>query len=232
MGIPKIFRNRWGGWYVSGSHGDMRHMGNTYLRGGQLDTTSNGNLETVGDLIDSDTYLSPYSDIRALMVLEHQTQVHNAFTRADFIVRTELNNAGHVADAEWDLRLQAIAKPVVDRLLFCDEFPLTAPVQGNPQFTRDFQQRGPQDGQGRSLRQFDMQTRMFKYPLSYLIYSDAFAALQPQLKQEIVRQLGEVLGGRAQSSDYEHLSQDDRANIQAILRDTMPAVSSATIAAD
>ena len=68
---------RWGGWYVTGLHGEMQHMGNAFLRSGTLDTRDNGNRMNLRDEFDTSNYLSPYSDIVALMVLEHQTQLHN-----------------------------------------------------------------------------------------------------------------------------------------------------------
>ncbi len=81
------FSQRWGGWYVTGLHGDMPHRGNAFLRSGTLDTRDNGNRLNLRDEFDTLNYLSPYSDIVALMVLEHQSQLHNSMTRADFFVR-------------------------------------------------------------------------------------------------------------------------------------------------
>jgi hypothetical protein len=219
------FHQRWGGWYVTGLHGEMRHMGNAYLRGGTLDTTKNGNRSNVRDEFDSSNYLSPHSDIVALMVLEHQTQMHNTMVRADFSVRQWLHEVSQIeptdeAEQEWRLQLQLIAKEVVDRLLFCGELRLTSEVKGSIVFANDFNQRGPKDDLGRSLREFDLQTRLFKYPLSFLIYSDAFDALQPCLRKEIYRQLDQVLCGANQSEDYQHLSPQTRSDALAILRAT------------
>lgn len=219
------FDERWGGWYVTGLHGEMRHMGNTYLRGGTLDTKANGNRSNVRDEFDSSNYLSPHSDIVALMVLEHQTQMHNTMVRADFSVRQWLHEASQFeptdeSQQEWQLQLQLIAKEVVDRLLFCDEAKLTSEVKGSIVFANDFTERGPEDEQGRSLRQFDLQSRLFKYPLSFLIYSDAFDALQPCLQKEIHRQLQQVLSGENQSQDYQHLGRQTRSDTLAILRAT------------
>ena len=72
------FSQRWGGWYVTGLHGEMKHRGNAFLRGGSLDTRENANRLNLRREFDTSNYLSPYSDIVALMVLEHQTQMHNA----------------------------------------------------------------------------------------------------------------------------------------------------------
>ncbi|QEG01840.1 hypothetical protein Mal15_59210 [Stieleria maiorica] len=219
------FSQRWGGWYVTGRHGGMRHMGNTFLRGGQLDLQDNGNRLSLWDEFDTHDYLSPYSDIVALMVLEHQTQMHNAITQADFAVRQMMHERDADEDQnedpdEWNARLQLIAKPVVDYALFCDETPLTDPVKGSVIFADEFTRRGPVDRRGRSLRDFDLKTRMFKYPCSYLVYSPAFDAMQQPLKREITRQLLAVLTGANQDAAYRHLDAQTRADTLEILRET------------
>lgn len=223
------FSQRWGGWYVTGTHGSMQHMGNAFLRGGILDTKDTSNLSSLRDFFDSSNYLLPYSDIRALMILEHQTQMHNAFTLADFSVRKLQYDARDLpASAEEErerhAQLQLIASPVVERMLFRGEFLLTDEVQGSVLFEQDFVSRGPVDSHGRSLREFDMKTRMFKYPLSYLIYSEAFDALQTSLREEILRQLTEILSSHDDLPDYPHLDRSTRADTLAILRATKPGV--------
>lgn len=172
--------------------------------------------------------LSPYSDIVALMVLEHQSQMHNVMTRADFTVRqlqydnAQLEKTAESAE-EWKAQLRLIAEDVVDYMLFCDETPLTSEVKGTRAFRDQFTARGPKDSQGRSLRDFDMKTRMFKYPCSYLIYSSAFDNLNEQLRHEVILQLGDVLEGRNASPKYDHLTPTMRREILEILRETMPA---------
>jgi hypothetical protein len=219
------FAERWGGWFVTGLHGDMRHMGNAFLRSGLLDTSNNGNLMNLRDEFDASSYLSPYSDIVALMVLEHQTQMHNTLTRADFSVR-KLSHDSPGAEAseeskrEYQSQLGIIAKEVVDRMLFCGETTLTCEVKGSVLFAQQFTERGPRDSRGRSLREFDLKTRLFKYPLSYLIYSTAFDSLQPELRQAILRQIEDVLSGKNQSPEYAHLDEPTRQVMLSILRET------------
>lgn len=218
------FSQRWGGWYVTGTHGDLRHMGNTYLRGGVLDMASGGNRQSLDDLFDVDAYLTPHSDIHALMILEHQTQMHNTFTRSDFSVRVLQNEPPLSDQAEYDEQLRLIAKGVVDRLLFCNEFQLTSTVSGTSGFDKSFVERGPQDSVGRSLREFDMRSRMFKYPLSYLVHSEAFDSLQSVLRSEIGRQLKEVLEGRNAATEYRHLTLPVRQEILEIIKATKPGL--------
>jgi hypothetical protein len=224
------FSQRWGGWFVTGLHGDMQHMGNAFLRGGALDTRGMGNKLDLSDDFDSSNYLSPHSDIVALMVLEHQTQLHNAMTRADFFVRQLIHDASGsqqdlAADPEWQAQLRLLAKDVVDRMLFCGETPLTGEIKGSTPFAEEFAAFGPKDSQGRSLRELDLKTRLFKFPLSYLIYSSAFDALQEPLRQEIRRQIDQVLRGETQSPEYAHLGEPVRREILAILEETDAAVT-------
>lgn len=220
---------RWGGWYVTGLHGSMQHRGNSHLKGGALDTRNNANRRNVLDEIYSPNYLSPYSDIVALMVLEHQTQMHNALTQANFFTRKLLHDVeasaaeGVTPDAEeFDAQLALLAREVVERLLFCDEAELTDEIRGSILFAKDFQAAGPKDALGRSLRDFDMKTRMFKHPCSYLIYSDAFLQLEPRLRTQIAQQIQSILNAETQHEKFAHLSAEDRTNILAILQETHP----------
>jgi hypothetical protein len=219
------FSKRWGGWYVTGKHGDMQHMGNAYLRGDELDTLRNGNLSDLRNEFDSLNYLSPHSDIVALMVLGHQSKMHNTMTRSDFSMRHLLHERLRLeskpgADEEWQAQVELLAKAVVDCLLFCGEAPITSEVVGSTAFADKFAGRGPKDSQNRSLRDFDLKTRMFKYPCSYLIYSAAFDDLQPPLRREIYRQLLQVLTGENLADDYNHLDGPWRSSILTILQNT------------
>jgi hypothetical protein len=83
---------------------------------------------------------------------------------------------------------------------------------------------GPRDGRGRSLRDLDLKRRLFQYPCSYLIDSEAFDALPDPLRQYVYRQLWEIFTGRNTSETYSHLSPADRQAILEILRDTRPGL--------
>jgi len=117
-------------------------------------------------------------------------------------------------------RIKSPAEKLVKYLLFCEEAPLTEQVKGNSTYAAEFSSRGPRDSRGRSLRDFDLTRRMFKYPCSYEIYSDAFDQLPPLAKQHVYQRLREVLSGEDQSSDFAHLSPEDRRAIYEILLET------------
>jgi hypothetical protein len=229
-------RERWGGWYVTGTHGDQRHMGNTVLKSGgepeDLDIESGANVTDLHSRLNLSAYASPHSDIVALMVLEHQVTVHNRLTAANFSARITQRDAkimnealGRDAATETEStrrRLDSAAERVVDVLLLVGEEKLTAPVAGTSPFAAEFAQRGPCDSQGRSLRQLDLQTRLFRYPCSFLIYSAAFDRLPTPLLDRVWQRMWDVLAGINTAEKYQHLSPEDRQNILAILRETKP----------
>jgi len=181
---------------------------------------------------DTSNYLAPHSDIVALMVLEHQADAHNYLTRANFLTRQAMHYQQSLnrelkepPDRMWDStksRIKNAGEPLVDYLLFSGEARLTAPIHGISGFAEQFAQRGPRDRQGRSMRDFDLTTRLFKYPCSYLIYSPSFAALPREVKDYVFRRLHEVLDGQDQSGKFTHLSAADRVAIREILQDTLP----------
>jgi len=231
-------KQRWGGWYVTGTHGDQTHLGNLVVQGraepSQIDNTAGQNVTDLHDRFAASKYLSPHSDIVALMVLEHQAEAHNLITRANFLTRQamhyqetlnrELNES---PDHEWDstkVRLKSAVEPLVEYLLMSGEAELTAKVTGTSTFAADFAVRGPRDRHGRSLRDFDLERRLFKYPCSYLIYSPSVQALPVTAKERLFRRLWEVLSGQDQNAPFKHLSSADRQSIREILMDTLPEV--------
>ncbi len=230
------FEERWGGWYVSGTHGAMRHMGNVMVqdrnRPEALDREAGANVTDLQPLVNTSPYLEPTSDIVALMVLEHQTQMHNFLTLANYEARSAahydavMNEAfGRPADHQTETtqrRIASAGEKLLQYLLFTDEFALTAPVQGVSKFAEEFAAAGPRDRQGRSLRDLDLERRLFKYPCSYLIYSDSFDALPASIKSYLTRRLLEVLKGEDRTPAFAHLSDVDRRNILEILQDTKP----------
>jgi hypothetical protein len=119
-------------------------------------------------------------------------------------------------------RISSSADRVLKHLLMCDEFQLTDNVSGSTNFTDEFEARGERDSRGRSLREFDLKTRLFKYPCSYLIYSDAFASLPDEVQSQVLARLTDILEGRNDAREYAHLTADMRRDILQILRDTLP----------
>jgi hypothetical protein len=210
------FEDRWGGWYVTGTHADMRHIGNAVGHDSAhpelLDLRDTQNLTSLAKKFDASGYLSGVSDIVALMTLEHQTRMTNLMIRTGWEARI----ADPAGKAQFDTDLESL----VTYMLFADEATLRGPVVGVSTFTKTFAARGPRDHQGRSLRDFDLQKRMFRYPLSYMIYSEAFDGMPDQVRERVYRRLYDVLTGRDQSEKFKRLSSEDRQAVLEILRDT------------
>jgi hypothetical protein len=216
-------QERWGGWYVTGMHGGMSHRGNAVaIDSGHpnvLETRGTQNVTSLAKKFDAAGYLSQMSDIVALMTLEHQTRMTNLMIRAGWDARIA-QQEGKTGDAATKTRLDSDIQEIVDYMLFVNEARLYDQIEGTSTFTKTFPERGPRDKQGRSLRDFDLETRMFRYPLSYMIYSDVFDALPDTIRDPVYQRLFDVLTGKDRSQKFARLSDQDRANILAILRDT------------
>ena len=231
-------KDRWGGWFVTGTHGAQRHMGNAVVRDrdkpDQLDQEGTQNVTDLRNRFDTGAYLSPHSDLVALMTLEHQTHMTNLITRVGWETRMALHYQAGINKAlgapEGEIsestrrRIQSASDELVEYLLFSGEAPLEGPVKGTSGFARYFSAQGPRDRKGRSLRDFDLEKRLFRYPCSFLIYSDAFDALPEMARDRVYRRIWEVLSGKDQSKAFARLSAADRQNILEILRDTKPAL--------
>src|SRR5206468_4594648 len=132
------FSKRWGGWYVTGAHGSIRHLGNAIVARGETPETIVSdrtlNRTSIG-AFDAHGYLSAQSDIAALMVFEHQSHMTNLITRIGWEARMGVLQQGSVSE-------------LVDYMLFVDEEPLessTAPIKGTSGFAETFEAQGPRD---------------------------------------------------------------------------------------
>jgi hypothetical protein len=216
-------------------------IGKSAIASADLDHGAQASVADLNDRFATSRYLTPHSDIVALLVLEHQTGMLNRLARATLETRMalyyqqELNKAlGQPLDepspSTWS-RIRHVGDEVAQYMLFRDEARLTDHIEGTSSFASDFAARGPRDAKGRSLRDLDLRTRLFRYPCSYLIYSRAFDALPKEVKEHIYLRLWEILSGREPEKDDLHLARDDRQAIIEILRDTktdLPACWKAT----
>jgi hypothetical protein len=150
------------------------------------------------------------------MTLEHQTRMVNLMIRTGWEAR--------IGDPAAKPQLEKDIESLVTYMLFADEASLHGQVQGVSRFTKTFPARGPRDHQGRSLRDFDLQRRLFRYPLSYMIYSDAFDGMPETVRERVYRRLYDVLTNRDASDQFKRLSQEDRRAVLEILRDTKPGI--------
>jgi hypothetical protein len=237
---------RWGGWYVTGNVAGGSHMGNAVVAGSQgagvsdpvAEETAAVKLVPLVKPVEASGYLFAGSDVVAHLVLAHQTQMHNLITLTNYKTRLALYSQAQQAKtgASGDTPLSQSGRQQFERpaeqllryLLFVNEAPLpgadTEHALASSVFARDFEARGVRDSKGRSLRDFDLNNRIFKFPCSYLIYSDSFDALPEPAKGYVYRRLLEVLSGRDQSTDFDGLLAQDRRAILEILLATKPSL--------
>jgi hypothetical protein len=218
------FEDRWGGYYVTGASGAVRHKGNAMVTNDgdprSMVTPATLKLTSLESKFDTGHYLSPYSDAGALMVFDHQMHMQNLITRVGWEIRAAQYDAQQNRSVDISALLRETAEELVDYLLFVDEAPLSAPMAVASEFATKFAAEGPCDRKGRSLRDLDLQHRLLRYPCSYMIYSEAFDALPPEAKAAIYERMWQVLSGGIQEKKYARLSLADRRAIVEILRDT------------
>lgn len=258
---------RWAGWYVTGSHGGTMHLGNHYaptrdrpsMDRARAANAGGQNRDSIRTEFDTSAYLSPHSDLVALLVLDHQSDGLNHLAKATLEGRLAMHyekslnqELGEPAGRVWESARRRIASAgdaLVEYLLLSEEANITDRLWGTSEFVREFPARGPHDRLGRSLRDFDLERRMFRHPCSYLVYTPAFRELPPEMKAYVWKRLDAVLSavpaaapavpptdaaGRAAEAErkkFAHLSAADRLAIKEILADTHPDAPAAWKAA-
>jgi len=240
------FERRFAGWYVTGTHEGGAHAGNAYAPVlshevtnlgqylSEFDVNADGNVVDLEGRFDIEPYATPHSDIVSLMVLAHQTKVHNLITVAHEAAKEAVGGAEILArvragsmptpdiQSAAQVRIDGAVERLLRAMMFSREALLPGLVEGTAGFRSEFEARGPFDADGRSLREFDLERRLFRYPMSFLIYSDAFRTLPDLIKEPFFRRVQEVLDGRDPTGDFEHLDGADRVAIREILEETLP----------
>ncbi|MBI3862151.1 MAG: hypothetical protein HY290_09680 [Planctomycetia bacterium] len=204
------YANRWGGYFVTGDFGSLPHLGNLSTAADLLEHERHrdgpGRPVDLARRLDAAKYLSSHSDVVALLVHEHQTHGHNLLTRVNYEHQFQ--------------KPENSEEELLRYLLFADEPPLEDPVLGSSAYESGFVKLGPRDGQGRTLRQFDLETRLFKYRLSYLIYSDSFDLLPDPVRLRLYRRLWEILSAERPAAPFDRLPRAERTAVLEIVRDT------------
>ncbi len=228
-----LFKDRWGGWYVTGKSGKQFHSGNsTAVRNEHkvwLDPSIGSNKTDLNGLFDTTQYLGASSDIPALLVLAHQLHVQNLISEINYATygsdseNPNLDGTVHSSRTNRFLKLPSKVKSLcdllVDTMFFKGETRLAQPVSGITKFTEEFQARGPFDDKKRTLRQFDLTHRLFRYPFSYTIYSEAFSALPSPARIYICHRIWRILTGSDRTA-RNYISHADRKSIMEILSKT------------
>ena len=219
------FVERWGGWYVTGTHGSQRHMGNHLIRepaeglgtipqySKRANLSAGANLTDLTKRFDTKPYLTQQSDIVALMVLGHQTHIHNLITVASTSLRSNPTESEIKEETESARQRDAV---------FSGRS-ADSTCRGNHQLCgRSSPPAGRATAKVARCIELDLKTRLLRYPLSYLVYSKSFDAMPKPAKDYVYRRFWEVLSGKDTSDAFTHLSTDDRKVILEILQETKP----------
>jgi len=227
--------DRWGGWYVTGRHGKLRHLGNaiafrTPEGRVELDRDQFANLDRLEPFFSPEAFLyGDRSDLLALLLLDHQVGMHYRLMEAHYRARQAFFDHG-VEDASRFNELPAtlrrevreFARPVVSYLLFQDEAPLGDEVlQTDPGFREVFLRQAKRTPDGHSLRDLELDGHLFVNRCSYMLHSHAFLELPVPLKEAVYGSLHEILAGQQPAAGYEYLGAEERKRILKILRETV-----------
>ena len=219
---------RWGGWYVTGTHAGDVHFGNGFYAGkppAADELKTNSNVTDLSSRFDTSKYPSPFSDTVSLLVLDHTVRMQNFITQAEYettIAQSERKDPKIklVDNSNW--RIKNSGEALLAYMLFRDEAALHGQIKGTSGFTSEFSKLGPKDKQGCSLYDFDLNTRVFRYPCSYMIYSKSFDTLPSEMKDYLWMRLDQILSGKDETRLYAKMLPEDRTAVLSILLDTKP----------
>lgn len=233
--------DRWGGWYVTGKHGSEQHMGNVFAVQAKdgtvtLDKAKGANVTSLEKYFDTSRYLRADSDIVALMTLEHQVAMQSRLVEAGYDVRMAIRRQadlrrelGEPATEEFTGSCLTVANShagkIMRALLFAEEAKMPdGGVDGGPAFREAFRANRKATSDGRSLKDFQLLTRLFKHRCSYLIYSRSWDALPDKFRELLYRKLYDILIAKEPVRGYDHLGASERKDILEILRATKPGL--------
>ncbi len=227
------YGHRWGGWYADGTRLPAQNHANLHGKITSEDDLSfvkYNEKEQLSNFFDSELYLSNHSDVVALMVQDHQVEMHNLFAKANHRTRVAihyqkimdeaLNRDSTCLSESTSSIIANMGDKLLSYLLFTNEIPLPNPIKGSTNFEKIFSQRKPRDNMNRSLYELDLETRLLKYPCSYLIYSDTFEQLPVQMKDYLYKKLWDILNDTDPSYPIKVKNSKDRKNIKEILLST------------
>ncbi len=211
---------RFGGWYVTGRHSLPQHRGNATGR------FVAGEIELIpvvpGETFDFGRYPVATSDILAHLIFEHQTGFVNRAIEASYLTRTLLRLAGDQLSPEQSVELDRKASELTRYMLFADEIPLAGhAIQGDLAFSEAFLTNRRTSQSGHSLKDLDLETRLFRNRCSYMIYSRVFQGLPQAIKSRVYSKINRALND-ASDPEFAYLPQEEKVVIQRILDETLP----------
>jgi hypothetical protein len=222
------FEQRWGGWFITGKTGTERHLGNVMLEQSGTPSSPPTGIDSLAGKMDLAGYPSPYSDVAAVMVLNHQVGMTNLLTRVGWETRVALDQKKKdpQESATADRLIASDANELADYILFADEPALHGKFESTSGFQQMFEAGGIRDKKGRSLKQLDLTKRLMRYPCSYMIYSRAFDQLPDATRNAVYSRMWEILSGKDKTAKYTRWTAADRAAAVGILLETKPNLPS------
>lgn len=215
--------DRWGGWFVTSEgaappYAQRAHSGNITFSAGGI-TSNQVFIDWVSSSPETRGYPVASSDISSLLVFDHQMRAINLLTRLNWESRVA---AGRGEGSMREDAVRGLVNELAAYLLFAGEVPPSAPLTAHAGFAKQLEARIPKDRRGRSLGQLDLVDRLFRYPCSYMVYSDAFDGLAPEVKNAVYARMVDILSARDARYADVRLTSEERRAILEILRDTKP----------
>lgn len=214
-------KQRFGGWYLTGPIPIEDHWGNTI---GKLSPTglSRRTIQP-GELFSFDNYPYSSSDILPQLLHEHQAGFVNQVVEAAYKYRSYMyEDQGNLSPAHAE-EMAKTTQQLTRYILFADEAPLPeGQIKGDPQYKKDFLASRKALPSGESLRDFDLQTRLFKHRCSYMVHSAVFQGLAPEYKTQVLQSLAKALDTQSPDPEYSYLSTGEKEVIKKLLQTTLP----------
>jgi hypothetical protein len=216
---------RWGGYYVTGQS-SLPHFGNQFFSVSITPEPKPSHQTDLASALDVSKYLRSTSDIVALLILEHQCKMHNLLNAAAMNYRRALflnqilNPDSKPDSGSAGIVAESMAEKIVDCLFFKGEADSGEDLEGNVDFQKTFEARFPRTKDGRSLADFKLYQRVFKYRCSYMVYSEAFKNLPAQVKRTVLKKMHSALSGNDPA--YGWLRASENQKVDAILAETLP----------
>lgn len=215
------FSDRFGGWHVTGAEGIGPHWGNLTGR-----FTPEGIVTTPlppGERFDWSIFPVATSDLLAHLLHEHQAGFVNRVVETHYRLRTALERGNGRLLEEDRVDMERQVDELSRYLLFADEAPMPeGGIEGDPSLREEFLATRKAASNGDSLKDFDLETRLFRNRCSYMIYSPLFQGLPEGFRRRIYQRMDKALAASPADPEYSHLDPAEKSRIRSILKETVP----------
>ncbi len=204
------YERRYGGWYVTGSPQGLVHRGNVFgldaARQSRREPGFRAVLQAPVAVEEPDGYMAETSDIVAHLVFSHLTEGINLLTRVGLEARLNVRS-----DAEDRL---------VRYFVFADEPPLPVSIdRSQSAFAGRFEAVWDAGSGDAGLRALDLETRLLKYRLSWLVGHRSFRELPVECRTRLIDRFKVGLQSGQPEKLFGHLSKEERRDALKITQD-------------